>query len=240
MTLEPRQPPAQGRYWLPNLFTTAALATGFLALVASIDAHFDTAAACILIAMVLDGLDGRIARLTHTESAFGAQYDSLSDMVAFGVAPALLAYVWALHGAAPFGLGLCCLYSIAVAIRLARFNTSPTPDPRYFTGLPSPAAAWMIASLIWTLEEGGLRASASMVIAAALLMVAALMVSTVPYRSFKKQGRSLIWPVLIIVAIATAIASAWLSVCQGLLLLAIVYLLSGPFESWLPRKPQAA
>ncbi len=154
----------RGIYWLPNAFTTAALFAGFFAIVQAINGRFEMAAAAIFVAGILDGLDGRVARWTRTQSAFGAEYDSLSDMVSFGVAPALVVYVWALKDFSHLGqvggqshwllgrLGWIAafIYCACAALRLARFNTQlDVADKRYFTGLPSPAAAALVASMVW-------------------------------------------------------------------------------------------
>ena len=144
-------------YLLPNLFTTAALFAGFYAIVQSMNGRFEHAAVAIFIAMVLDGLDGRVARLTNTQSAFGAEYDSLSDMVSFGVAPALVLYVWALQPLGKLGWIAAFIYCVCAALRLARFNTKlDESDKRYFQGLPSPAAAALLAGLVWVAYDNGI------------------------------------------------------------------------------------
>lgn len=143
----------QGIYLLPNLFTLAALFAGFYAIVQAMGSHFETAAVAIFIAMILDGLDGRVARLTHSQSAFGAEFDSLSDMVSFGVAPALVSYEWMLHGFGKLGWVVAFIYCAGAALRLARFNTMlGVADKRWFTGLPSPAAAALVAGLVWIIH----------------------------------------------------------------------------------------
>ena len=143
----------RGIYLLPNLFTTAALFSGFYSVVQSINGNFIDAAQAIFVAMVLDGLDGRVARLTRTQSAFGAEYDSLSDMVSFGVAPSVLMYEWALQGMGKLGWLAAFVYCCGAALRLARFNTQiGTVDKRWFIGLPSPAAAALIGGLVWVLH----------------------------------------------------------------------------------------
>ncbi len=140
----------RGIYVLPNLFTTAALFAGFFSIVQAMDGHFERSVIAIFVAMVFDGLDGRVARLTHTQSAFGAEYDSLADMVSFGVAPALVMYEWALSNFGRLGWIAAFLYCAAAALRLARFNTTlGTIDKRFFQGLPSPAAAALVAGLVW-------------------------------------------------------------------------------------------
>jgi CDP-diacylglycerol--serine O-phosphatidyltransferase len=142
-----------GIYWLPNAITTCALFAGFYAIVQAMNLRFELAAMGIFVAMVLDGLDGRVARLTRTQSAFGAEYDSLSDMVAFGAAPALVVYEWALKGMGKMGWFAAFVYCGCVALRLARFNTNiGVVDKRFFQGLPSPAAAGLIAGFVWAME----------------------------------------------------------------------------------------
>jgi CDP-diacylglycerol--serine O-phosphatidyltransferase len=145
----------RGIYLLPNLFTTGALFAGFYAVVQAMNGRFEHAAVAIFIAMVLDGLDGRVARMTHTQSAFGAEYDSLSDMVSFGVAPALVIYEFALQGLGKFGWIAAFVYCAGAALRLARFNTQldTVTDKRFFQGLPSPAAAALVAGFVWVMVE---------------------------------------------------------------------------------------
>jgi len=158
----------RGIYWLPNLFTTIALFAGFYAIVQAMSGRFEQAAMAIFVAMVFDGLDGRVARLTRTQSAFGAEYDSLADMVSFGVAPALVVYVWALQDFAgmktlpwlgpwlttKLGWIAAFIYCACAALRLARFNTTlEVADKRFFQGLPSPAAACVVAGLVWAMNE---------------------------------------------------------------------------------------
>ena len=177
----------RGIYLLPNLFTTGALFAGFYAIVQAMNAHFEHSAVAIFIAMVLDGLDGRVARLTHTQSEFGAEYDSLSDMVSFGVAPSLVIYEWALKGLGKWGWFAAFIYCAATALRLARFNTNiDVVDKRYFQGLPSPAAAALIAGFVWVMQDYGVSADYIHWYAAALAVFAGLtMVSNLPYYSFK-------------------------------------------------------
>ena len=151
----------RGIYLLPNLFTAASLFAGFYAIVQAMNGHFEHSAVAIFIAMVLDGLDGRVARLTNTQSAFGAEYDSLSDMVSFGVAPALVLYVWALQPMGKLGWIAAFIYCASAALRLARFNTKlDESDKRYFQGLPSPAAAALLAGLVWVCFDNGISGSA--------------------------------------------------------------------------------
>ncbi len=143
-------PRRRGIYLLPNLFTTAALFAGFFAIVQAMNKNFEWAAIAIFVAMVLDGMDGRVARLTNTQSAFGEQYDSLSDMTSFGVAPALVMYEWILHDLGRWGWAAAFVYCAGAALRLARFNANlGVVDKRFFQGLPSPAAAAMVAGFVW-------------------------------------------------------------------------------------------
>src|SRR5438876_12369711 len=148
----------RGIYLLPNLFTTAALFAGFYAIVMAMNQRFDNAAVAIFVAMILDTLDGRVARLTHTQSAFGAEYDSLSDMVCFGAAPALVIYEWALKDLGRFGWIAAFVYCAGAALRLARFNTNiEVVDKRFFQGLPSPAAAALVAGFVWLAVDNHLQ-----------------------------------------------------------------------------------
>lgn len=148
----------RGIYLLPNLFTTGALFAGFYAVVQAMNGRFEHAAVAIFIAMVLDGLDGRVARMTHTQSAFGAEYDSLADMVSFGVAPALVIYEFALQGMGKLGWIAAFVYCAGAALRLARFNTQidTVTDKRFFQGLPSPSAAALVAGFVWVMVEYGI------------------------------------------------------------------------------------
>jgi len=187
-------PRSRGIYLLPNLLTTGCLFSGFYAIVAAIDEHFAQAGKAIFIAMIFDTLDGRIARLTRTESAFGKEYDSLADMVAFGLAPAIVAYQWGVvriaeygHYWGRFGWLACFLYAVTAALRLARFNTRAAADKRYFEGLPSPSAAANVAAFVWfssVWREPGLVG----LIAAFIVTATAglLMVSRFSYPSFKQ------------------------------------------------------
>lgn len=189
------RPPRRGAYLLPNLLTTGCLFSGFYAIVAAIDKNFAPAGMAVFVAMIFDGLDGRIARLMRTETAFGKEYDSLADMVAFGLAPAIVTYQWGVVRIAEygrewerFGWLAAFFYAVAAALRLARFNArSATADKRYFEGLPSPSAAAVVAAFVWfssSWREPGLAG----LIAAFLVTVTAglLMVSSFSYPSFKQ------------------------------------------------------
>ncbi|MFP5345122.1 MAG: CDP-diacylglycerol--serine O-phosphatidyltransferase, partial [Gammaproteobacteria bacterium] len=177
----------RGIYLLPNLFTTAGLFAGFYAIVAGMQGRFEAAAVAIFVAMLMDGIDGRIARLTRTESDFGKEYDSLSDMVSFGLAPALVAYSWSLSTLGKFGWLAAFVYAACAALRLARFNTQQgSADKRYFKGLASPAAAAVIAGMVWLGHDLSLTASLTRFPAFIItLAVSALMVSNIRYYSFK-------------------------------------------------------
>ena len=178
----------RGIYLLPNLFTTAALFAGFFAIVQAMNMKFELAAVAIFIAMVLDGLDGRVARMTHTQSEFGAQYDSLSDMVSFGVAPSLLMYEWAFKDMGKLGWFAAFIYCVGAALRLARFNTNiEVIDKRYFQGLPSPAAAALVAGFVWVMPDMGYSGQDLRWVAAGITVFAGLsMVSNVRFYSFKE------------------------------------------------------
>jgi len=191
----------RGIYWLPNLFTTVALFAGFYSIVQAMNGRFEQAAMAIFIAMVFDGLDGRVARLTRTQSAFGAEYDSLADMVSFGVAPALVVYVWALKDFAEMqtvawlgpwlttklGWIAAFIYCACAALRLARFNTTlDIADKRFFQGLPSPSAACLVAGLVWALNEYQIHGRDVRWLAWALTLIAGLtMVSNLKFYSGK-------------------------------------------------------
>ncbi len=188
MTEEIKEPKRRrGIYLLPNLFTTAALFAGFYAIVASIGGRFEAAGIAIFVAMFMDGADGRIARLTNTQSDFGVEYDSLSDMVAFGLAPALVVYIWSLSSLGKLGWLAAFIYTAAAALRLARFNTqSESSDKAYFQGLPSPPAAALIAALVWLGSDYGVKGEDIAYLTFILTLGAGLlMVSNVRYYSFK-------------------------------------------------------
>jgi len=221
----------RGIYLLPNLFTTAALFAGFYAIVAAMNNNYEPAAIAIFVAMILDGMDGRIARLTHTQSDFGVQYDSLSDMVSFGLAPALVVYQWSLSSMGKLGWLGAFIYAAATALRLARFNTQVTSaDKRFFQGLPSPSAAALIAGLIWWAESLGLDADINWAILAFPVTVIAgiLMVSNIRYHSFKQfdlHGRVPFIAGLVVVLVFVLIASEPPLV---LFVLSLIFAVSGP------------
>jgi CDP-diacylglycerol--serine O-phosphatidyltransferase len=200
--------PGKGLYVLPNLFTLAALFGGFYAIVMAMNGRFDQAAIGVFCAMVLDSLDGRVARMTNTQSAFGEQMDSLSDMVSFGAAPALIAYVWGLTSLGRWGWIAAFVYCACAALRLARFNVNTAVvDKSYFQGLPSPAAAALVAGFIWLMTEAGVKGQDVRWYMFALTLYAGLtMVTNVPFYSFKDVSLKRSVPFVVIVLIALGIA----------------------------------
>ncbi len=184
-----KTPIERGIYFLPNLMTTAALFAGFYAVIAGMNGHYEAGAVAIFIAMIFDGLDGRIARMTNSTSAFGAEYDSLADMVSFGLAPALLLYSWGVHEFGKLGWLAAFIYTAGAALRLARFNVQASSlSKKYFQGLPSPAAAALVAGWVWVIEHHALPWDVAAHLIGAGLLVAAgvLMVSNVRYFSGKE------------------------------------------------------
>jgi CDP-diacylglycerol--serine O-phosphatidyltransferase len=227
----PEKKQRRGIYLLPNLFTTGCLFAGFYAIVASMAGRFEAAAIAIFIAMIMDGLDGRVARLTNTQSEFGAEYDSLADMVSFGLAPALVVYAWLLSDLGKLGWLAAFVYTAGTALRLARFNTqvSQEAEKRYFQGLASPSAAAVVAGMVWVGQGYGLDGR-NIAIAAAIITVlmGVFMVSNVRYRSFKDldlRGRVPFVAVLIVVLVFVLIS---IDPPQVLFAGFAVYALSGP------------
>lgn len=227
----------RGIYLLPNLFTTAALFSGFFAIIASNEGQFATAAGAIFVAMILDGMDGRIARLTNTQSDFGVQYDSIADMVSFGVAPALVMYQWALaemagHGQlwARIGWSTAFIYMACAGLRLARFNTQvAAADKRYFQGLPSPSAAGVVAGLVWVGDRLGIEGLAMHLLAVTLTVLAGiLMVSNIRYHSFKEFDFRYRVPFVAIVVAVLGVAFAMIHPPMVLFLAFLAYMVSGP------------
>ncbi len=222
-----------GIYLLPNLLTTASLFAAFYSIVASLKAQYDVAVIAIFIGMITDGLDGRIARMTNTESAFGAEYDSLSDMVTFGVAPALLLYSWSLHQFGKLGWLVAFVYTAAVALRLARFNTQvETSDKRYFQGLNCTFAGALVSSFVGVCQQQDWSFQVVSILSGCIAITSAvLMVSNVRYYSFKEldfKGKVPFLYVLVIVMVFVAVAAnpaAMVFLGTG------VYALSGPFQT---------
>ena len=196
-------------YLLPNLFTTASLFSGFYAIVQAMNLQFELAAQGIFAAMVFDGLDGRVARLTRTQSEFGAEYDSLSDMVSFGAAPALVIYEWSLKGMGKLGWFAAFVYCACAALRLARFNTNiDVVDKRYFQGMPSPAAAGLIAGLVWAMESYDVaRADVPLLAWVVTLFAGITMVSSVRFWSGKDINLRKSVPFRMVVMIALSVVA---------------------------------
>lgn len=220
----------KGIYILPNLFTTASLFAGFYAIVQAVNGSFANAPLAIFIAMVLDGLDGRVARWTNTQSDFGAEYDSLVDMVSFGLAPAVVMYSWALSGLGNLGWLAAFVYVAGAGLRLARFNTQlATDDKHNFRGLPSPSAAALVMGLVWVTHSYGIPGKELSLLALLFTLSAGiLMVSNIPYRSFKDinlKGRVSFVTVLII---PLGFVLVFLDPPRALFGLFLVYGLSGP------------
>ena len=225
----------KGVYILPNLFTLAALFGGFYAIVMAMNGKYESSCYGVFCAMVLDSLDGRVARMTNTQSAFGAEMDSLSDMVSFGAAPALIVYEWALKGLGKAGWGIAFFYCACAALRLARFNTNQAVvDKRYFQGLPSPAAAALVAGFIWVVVDAGftdIRPDGLIAMAAAAVTFYAgmTMVVNVPFYSFKDLSLKRSVPFIVIVLIALAIGIINLYPARIIFAIFCLYGLSGYF-----------
>ncbi len=227
----------KGIYILPNLFTLAALFGGFYAIVMAMNASFDQAALGVFAAMILDSLDGRVARMTNTQSAFGEQMDSLSDMVSFGAAPALIAYEWSLKGLGRWGWIAAFVYCACAALRLARFNVNTgVVDKRWFQGLPSPAAAALVAGFIWLVTEWGKRGGDVLFLSwnqitwitfAFTLYAGLSMVTNAPFYSFKDVQMKRSVPFAVIVLIALGIAVINIHPPTVLFSLFVIYGLSG-------------
>ncbi len=218
-------------YLLPNLLTTGAIFAGFYAIVAAMKNSYMAAAIALFVAMLLDNLDGRIARMTHTQSEFGAEYDSLSDMVAFGLAPALISYQWSLWSLDKFGWLASFFFTATVALRLARFNSQhKTVDKAYFKGLPCPVAAAVIAGFVWSSLESGVHGvQVRWFLMGLVIILGLLMVSTVRYYSFKTldlHGRvPFRW---ILVFLLLLIVIVW-QPAYVLFLACLGYMISGPW-----------
>ncbi len=233
----------RGIYLLPNLFTTGGLFAGFFAIIAASQERFEAACVAIFVAAVLDGIDGRVARLTNTQTEFGVQYDSLADLVSFGMAPALVMYHWSLQwmkldsvtaGKAGWLAGF--LYAACAALRLARFNSQVAQvDKRWFVGLASPAAAGLMASAVWTAHDLGWRGEDLRYAAMALSVVAGLlMFSRIRYTSFKGSGsgpKADRVPFVALLLVVIALMALWIDPPKVLLACSSVYALSGPVQA---------
>lgn len=234
----------KGIYLLPNLFTTAALFSGFYAIISAMNGRFEAAAIAIFVAALFDGMDGRVARMTNTQSAFGAEYDSLSDMVSFGVAPALVVFSWSLQTLGKVGWICAFIYTVAAAFRLARFNVQiDVVDKRYFIGLASPLAAAIIASMVWAGFDNriaGREQELAIGVAVVTVFSAFLMVSNFRYYSFKELDRSRVpFAVMLPVVLVFGIINYNLPI--GLLTVSLVYAASGPIATiWSRRKSTGA
>ena len=227
----------RGIYLLPNLFTTAGLFAGFYAIVSAMSNQFEHAAIAIFIGMIMDGIDGRVARLTNTQSEFGVQYDSLSDMVCFGLAPSLVVFEWSLRSMLEHGWVWSKLawlaafvYTARAALRPARFNAQvETADKYYFQGLPSPSAAAVLAGLVWLSEDYGLSGSDMWLVGSVLaVLMGLLMVSNVRYYSFKEvdfRNRVPFVALLLVVLVFVVISSHPPSILFAGFL---IYAFSGP------------
>jgi CDP-diacylglycerol--serine O-phosphatidyltransferase len=228
----------QGIYLLPNLFTTANLFAGFFGILAAMRGDFEAAAIAIFVALVMDGLDGRIARMTQTQTAFGAEYDSLTDMVSFGLAPALIVFQWGLSGFGNLGWIVAFVYTAGAALRLARFNTQiGIADKRWFQGLPSPAAAALVAGLVWIGTDFGWRDQWLYSFALVLTALAGvLMVSKVRYYSFKDVNLRNRVPFVAILLVVLGFALISLDPPQMLFYGFLIYLLSGPIYTLVERR----
>ncbi len=226
----------RGIYLLPNLFTTGVLFCGFYAIVQAMNGYFEVAAVTVYVAMVLDGMDGRVARWTRTQSEFGAQYDSIADMVAFGAAPALIAYIWALQDFGKLGWIGAFVYCAGAGIRLARFNTNiGVVDKRFFQGLPSPSGAAVLTGLVWVMTDFGFLPEESLWLTGVTWVVAVFagvtMVSNVPFYSFKEFNWKRRVPLWVILASVIAISVVATRPSLVLFLLFVTYALSG-YVGW--------
>ncbi|MGB1271710.1 MAG: CDP-diacylglycerol--serine O-phosphatidyltransferase [Endozoicomonas sp.] len=233
----------KGIYLLPNLFTTGNLFCGFYAIIAAQAGHFSQACIAIFVAMILDGLDGRVARMTNTMSKFGEQYDSLADMVTFGVAPAMVTFSWALHDLGKLGWMVAFIYAACGALRLARFNAQiDATDSRYFTGLASPAAAALVVGMVWALSDLGINGNSILVALLGALITGlsgVLMVSNIRYHSFKNidlKGRVHFIFVLVIVLTFAVVFS---DPPRVLMLIFLAYACSGPVMAMLRMRPDS-
>ncbi len=249
-----RPPPrSRGIYLLPNLFTTCGLFAGFYAIIAAANSHFTAAAIAVFVAGLADGVDGRVARLTGTSSEFGVQYDSLADLVSFGLAPALVMYHWSLSALkldggmlGRVGWAVAFLYAACAALRLARFNTQVgIVDKRWFVGLASPAAAGLMMSFVWAFADGelGWNGEELRYVALGVTLVAALlMVSRIRYWSFKGSGeggaRADRVPFAVLLIVPVAIALLVIDLPRVLLAVGVIYALSGPVMAlWQRMRP---
>ncbi|MEJ6773257.1 MAG: CDP-diacylglycerol--serine O-phosphatidyltransferase [Porticoccaceae bacterium] len=219
----------KGIYLLPNLLTTGALFCGFYAVLSGFSGEYEWAAMAIFAAMIFDGLDGRVARMTNTQSDFGVQYDSLSDMVSFGVAPAVVAYGWGLTSLGKLGLAAAFVYASCAALRLARFNVqAELSDNKNFTGLPSPAAAAIVAGLVWSTYQMESSTTAAIIGAVITAVAGLLMVSNFKYPSFKEVDLRGKVPFMVILSVVMGFVVITIDPPRILFTLAIVFGFSAP------------
>lgn len=240
-TREGQKVKRRGIYLWPNLITTAALLSGFYSIIASMNGDFTQAIYAIFLAALLDGLDGRVARAIGAQSAFGEQYDSLSDLLAFGVAPAILMYSWSLNDLGRIGLACCFVYTACAAFRLARFNVQiGVVDKRYFIGVASPLAAILIITLVWVgrdfptifdLREVGIQ----IINAVLIVAVGLLMISNIKYYSFKTFDRKRV-PFAVLPIAVFIFAAITYNIPVGILVISIIYALSGFVTTFMARK----
>ena len=229
----------KGIYILPNLFTTASLFAAFYAIVQATNGFYEHSAIAIVIAAVLDSLDGRVARMTNTVSDFGKEYDSLVDLVAFGLAPALVFYEWGLKDFGKIGWLTAFVYAATTALRLARFNTQDTKGNKYFRGLPCPAAAVLAATALWTVQSYGLTGTWTVVTALLVMIVlSAAMVSSFPYRSFKDLDLKNRVPFMALLVLVFVFVLISFDPPVVLFLLSIGFALSGPIFWLFGKKPE--
>jgi CDP-diacylglycerol--serine O-phosphatidyltransferase len=223
----------RGIYLLPNLFTMSALFSGFYAIIAAMNNLFETAAIAIFVAMILDGLDGRVARMTNTQSDFGAEFDSLSDMVSFGLAPALVMYNWSLSSLGKMGWLAAFVYTAGAALRLARFNTQlGVADKNYFQGLASPAAAALVVGFVWLCEDFKIDPISMRFIAEFITILAGiLMVSNIYYRSFKDLDLKNKVPFVALLVLVLLYVCITLAAPLVLFFIFASYTVSGPLQA---------
>ena len=226
---------SRGIYLLPNLFTTAALLAGFYSVILAYNGEYKSSAIAILVAMVLDGLDGRVARMTNTATAFGAEYDSMADMVSFGVAPAFLLYTWSLSELSEAVFGqlnwvVAFVYAGCCGLRLARFNVAVgTADKRFFQGLACPAAAAVMASYVWVMSGFGVQGGEVVLLSVIItLFCGVAMVSTLTYYSFKDIGSDRKIPFVMLLALLLLFVITAVDPPKMLLIASVAYALSGP------------
>ena len=230
-----------GIYLLPNLFTTAALFSGFYAIIASMQGRFEPASIAIFFAALFDGMDGRVARMTNTQSAFGEQYDSLSDLVSFGVAPAILVFSWSLQTLGKFGWICAFIYMVCAAFRLARFNVQiGSVDKRYFIGLASPLAAAVVASMVWAGVDHNMPNTVkefAVFVSGITVLTGFLMVSNFKFYSFKELDRSRV-PFAVMLPVVLVIGIVASDLPMGLLAVSVVYAMSAPLTAiWYKMRP---